>query len=209
MLNETSVSIRLYNAFLQLDNKDPVVVNTAYKELYSYIHRAVYRYCDKYYKTTSPLIVEEIVLESFMLVKTKLDQLKNPSAFAGFITGKIMHAAKTIYRKFDLAKVMNESDEKLSLAMELQYSNPNEAPAIYTEINEEIDIIQEAINRLPDRRMRDIIHLRYTEGMKYEKISKILKISENNAKVLSSRAIKNLREDKTLAGYFRNNYLSN
>jgi len=127
-------------------------------------------------------IAEDAAQQAFAKAARKLPQLKNKNKFAGWLAVICRNAAKDmaratekLYTAEDLSKIAAESHE----------GNTTEA-------------VKEALSEL-SASDREVIFLRYYDGMSYEKISAVLGVSEQ---AINGRL---RRAKKKIAGYLRHN----
>jgi RNA polymerase sigma-70 factor (ECF subfamily) len=127
-------------------------------------------------------IAEDAAQQAFASAVRKLPQLKNKNKFAGWLAVICRNAAR------DMVRTREEhypSEDFLAIAAESQDDDSVEA-------------IREAIAKLPAS-AREVIFLRYYDGLSYEQISAVLGISEQaiNGKLR--------RAKKKMADYLQRN----
>ncbi len=106
-------------------------------------------------------LAEDAAQQAFAKAVRKLPQLKNKSKFAAWLAAICRNAAR------DMAR----STETLHTADDLSMT------AAKSHENDITDAVKEAINKL-SATAREVIFLRYYDGMTYEQISIVLGISE-------------------------------
>ena len=127
-------------------------------------------------------LVEDAIQESFILVYRKLKQLKEPEAFAGWLSRLVLH---TSYR---LASKNPKQDQM-----------PSEISAKDSEKDQVLDslVLRQALSRLPQKD-RDILILRELLGLSYEEVAFALKISLGTVRSRLHSARKKLAQRLTL-----------
>lgn len=106
-------------------------------------------------------IAEDAAQQTFAKAVRKLPQLKNKNKFAGWLTVICRNAAK------DMARATEKFCAADDLSMIAAESKNDDA----------IEAVRKAITDLPAS-ARELIFLRFYDGMSYEKISAVLGISE-------------------------------
>jgi RNA polymerase sigma-70 factor (ECF subfamily) len=125
-------------------------------------------------------LAEDAAQQAFAKAARKLPQLKKRSKFAGWLAVICRNAARDMARNTEA----HHSTEDLSMiAAESHQDGTTEA-------------VKEAINRL-SASAREVIFLRYYDGMTYEQISAVLGISEQ---AINGRL---RRAKKKMANYLR------
>jgi RNA polymerase sigma-70 factor (ECF subfamily) len=125
---------------------------------------------------------EDAAQQAFAKAAVKLPQLKKENLFANWLAVICRNVAKDIARK----KENFHSTDDLSIS------------AAKSSDDETADIVRQAIKKL-SAPARELIFLRYYDGMSYDQISKVLGISEQ---AINGRL---RRAKKKLAGYLRLN----
>jgi RNA polymerase sigma-70 factor (ECF subfamily) len=124
---------------------------------------------------------EEIMLNGFFKVFTKLESFQHEGSFEGWVRRIMIRECLNSLRKKDPFKWSTTLDEKLS-----------------DEINEEsedlsLDKIQECIDRLPDG-YKSVFVMFAIDGLKHREIAMMLEISENTSKTQFRKARLMLQE---------------
>lgn len=127
-------------------------------------------------------LAEDAAQQAFAKAAVKLPQLKKENRFAGWLAVICRNIAKDIARR----------TENLQSADELSI------PATEPRDDETTEIVRQAISTLPASE-RELIFLRFYDGMSYEQISAVLGISEQ---AINGRL---RRVKKKLAGYLGRN----
>jgi len=116
--------------------------------------------------------------------RNRLDGLRNPEAFVMTVTKNMcLDKMKTYGYK-------NRSDADIQ-TMSLKSGFPG--PAQTTELSDSINIMNKAMEQLPEKQ-RIVIHLRDVEQYSFEEISEMIGIKKATLRVILSRARKNVRE---------------
>ena len=106
-------------------------------------------------------LAEDAAQSCFAKAAVKLPQLKSHEKFAGWLATICRNAAKDIYQRehgryktSDLAKIEVKSEK-----------------------DDTLEVVKDALAKLSDS-AREVVYLRYYDGLSYEQISKVLGISE-------------------------------
>jgi RNA polymerase sigma-70 factor (ECF subfamily) len=125
-------------------------------------------------------LAEDAAQEALAKAAFQLPQLKRKSKFAGWLAAICRNAARDIFRRTDRRQSVSEHS-----------AVPNRSDRDKT-----AEVVREAIGRLP-MSTRELVFLRYYDGLSYEQISKVLGISEQ---AINGRL---RRAKKKMAGYLR------
>ncbi len=106
-------------------------------------------------------LAEDAAQMALAKAAVKLPQLKDEKKFGGWLATICRNAAKDIARRENNRRTTNELSR---VAIKSKRDNPCE-------------IVREALNKL-SASAREVIYLRYYDGLSYEKISSVLGISE-------------------------------
>lgn len=126
--------------------------------------------CRRYYPTMVAIahsilgdrhLAEDAAQQAFAAAATKLPELRHTDRFAGWLGVICRNAANDIGRK---QQVVYNADELSRLPA--RQDDPNET-----------EMVKVAVAHL-DSDAREVIYLRYYDGLTYERISKVLGISE-------------------------------
>jgi RNA polymerase sigma-70 factor (ECF subfamily) len=127
-------------------------------------------------------LAEDAAQQAFAKAAIKLPQLKKESRFAGWlavicrnVSKDIVRRAENLHSTYDLSTVAGKSSNY-----------------------ETIEVVRQAIGRL-SASARELVFLRFYDGMSYEQISAVLGISEQ---AINGRL---RRAKKKMAGYLRRN----
>ena len=125
-------------------------------------------------------LAEDLVQEAFVRVAAKLDTIREPDAFAAYLTRAVANLAKSHFRHQQVVARHERSIDVRSLVVE-----PAEVVAS--------DALLVALRRLP-MRQRAAVVLRYYNDASHDDIARILDIPLGTVKSLLSRALVKLRE---------------
>lgn len=127
-------------------------------------------------------LAEDAAQETFAKAALKLPQLRQTNKFAGWLATICRNQARNMARRTSLLRV---EDEVSSTAPKSQKDDSN-------------DIVKQALNKLSIP-ARELVYLRYYDGLSYEQISKVLGISEQ---AINGRL---RRAKRKMADYLRRN----
>ncbi len=127
-------------------------------------------------------LAEDAAQQAFAKAAVRLPQLKKESRFAGWLAVICRNVAKDMARRTDNL----HSTDDLSIA------------AAKSSNDETAEVVREAINKL-SASARELVFLRFYDGMSYEQISAVLGISEQ---AINGRL---RRAKKKMAGYLGRN----
>ncbi len=150
------------------------------EELYKLFSAAMYGLCLRYASNEDD--AKDILQDGFVKVFQKIDQVKNPAAFPGWIRRVIINTALEKYRSQVLLQRIDESQ----LAMKEEVSG-----GVLDQLNAEalVNLIKELS---PKYRM--VFNLYAIEGYSHKEIGEMLEISEGTSKSNLSRARMILQE---------------
>ena len=126
-------------------------------------------------------LAEDAAQKTFAIAAVKLTQLKHKGKFAGWLAAVCRNTAKDMIRN---KRIFSGSDNLSAAAAEMENTD-------------ETIVVREALSQLSDS-AREVIYLRFYDGLSYEQISGILGISEQAVNGRLRRA------KKQLAEYLRN-----
>jgi RNA polymerase sigma-70 factor (ECF subfamily) len=127
-------------------------------------------------------LAEDAAQQAFARAAVKLPQLKNANRFAAWLAAICRNVAKDMVR----TESKLHGDENLSMI------------AAQPQADDAAEIVRQAINRL-SASSKEVIFLRYYDGMSYEQISTVLGITEQ---AINGRL---RRAKRKLADYLRRN----
>jgi len=178
-------TITLYEACLQ--DKDPPRRERAYRELFRYLYRAAYN--------RWPELAEDATQRALLLVYEQIERCRHPGAFLAFALWKLKHAFQQEQQARDNDphpdEVLRSNTERKRATVQLRLSR-----------KERLEVLVEAIRRLPDERKQKTIVLKYFAGLSDEEISVRLGTTVGNVRVLRHRGVARLQKDEKLKEYF-------
>jgi RNA polymerase sigma-70 factor (ECF subfamily) len=127
-------------------------------------------------------LAEDAAQQAFAKAVRKLPQLRNKSKFAGWLAAICRNVALDLLPS---EKTLHDTDDLSTIAAKSHESGATEA-------------VREALNKL-SAPAREVIFLRFYDGMSYEQISTVLGISEQ---AINGRI---RRAKKKMANYLRRN----
>jgi RNA polymerase sigma factor (sigma-70 family) len=173
-------ALALYEACRQTTNPDRR--KRAYADLARYLYRAAY--------SRWPDIAEEVAHRALILIYEKLDACKVPGAFLTFTLWQARRAAQEIVRlRQKEVSLEGIAESGVDLAL------PSAEPPRFDQ--DCLRLLLDAMRRLPERE-RQVIVLKYVEGVSDEVISQRTGLSVGNIRVLRTRGIGRLRLDQRL-----------
>lgn len=154
--------------------------NVLYKEQILPVRDRLFRYAYSILKEMEAAqdVVQECLLKMWNK-RESLKEVKNPEAWAF-----------RIVRNNCLDVIRANRFTTLEGSEEMVHQSSTHEDAIF---RDQYKWFQEAVSTLPDKQ-RDAFHLREVEGMRYQEISDILKISVNEVKVNLHRARTKVRK---------------
>ena len=150
------------------------------EQLYRQFSGAMYGLCLQY--TSDEDDAKDILQDGFVKVFKKIDQVKEPKAFPGWIRRVIINTALEKYRSQVLVQRMDESQQSFKEEV---------SGDVLDQLNAEVlvELIQELT---PKYRM--VFNLYAIEGYSHKEIGEMLEISEGTSKSNLSRARAILQE---------------
>lgn len=179
-------NVALFDACRQTE--DQKRCEQAYTELFRYLYRAAYN--------RWPDLAEDVTQQALLLIHQHIARCTNPAAFRSFALFQLLRAYKELVRR---------RHDGLPLDDLAQSAADDGREALDTQLldNEQVQVLMEAIERLPDRRQRDVVLLKYFEGLSDAEIHERLNITVGHIRVLRNRALNLLRSDTLLRAYYR------
>jgi RNA polymerase sigma-70 factor (ECF subfamily) len=153
----------------------------------------VRRYQDRIYNTTLRLLGDpddaaEVAQEAFLRAYENIGGFKGKSAFSTWLYRIAINCAFSRRRKRQVAKEVTLKDSVSAPG------NPHfSAPSSPLEKRERNRLVQEALAALPAN-LRAVVVLRDLEGLNYEAVGRVLKVSQGTVKSRLHRARTILRE---------------
>ena len=150
----------------RIQNGDQLALNALCKEWYPRVYRYALRF------TGEVEAAKEVSQLTFVSVVKSIDQLKEPSAYIGWLFKITANHCRSLYRN----KRHHESDDDLKVTLFTE-SNPHRKMVR----RQEIQAVKDALMRIP-KDQREVIILKEYEGMKFREIAAILELSESTVK---------------------------
>jgi RNA polymerase sigma-70 factor (ECF subfamily) len=135
-------------------------------------------------------LAEDAAQQTFAKAAVKLPQLKKKSRFAGWLAAICRNFARDMAQSTKLL----QSDDITTKTTAAELHNDNE-----------VEVVKEALGKL-SASAREVIFLRYYDGMSYEQISAVLGISEQAINGRLRRAKRKLAHYLRRCGLDRCNY---
>ena len=151
--------------------------------LYERYHQRIYRYL--YYRTSDPQTAEDLTAEVFLkMVQALPDYRALNASFQAWLFQIARNLAIDYYRR-------NHNHQPVELPEHLAVTNEDLDHAVENHLTSET--ISQALALLNDEQ-RDVLLLRFIEGMPIADVAQALHTSENAVKGLQHRALITLRE---------------
>jgi RNA polymerase sigma factor (sigma-70 family) len=181
---EHQYTIVLYEACKQED--DHARRERAYRELFHYLFRAAYN--------RWPDLAEDVTQRALVLVCEQIERCDHPGTFLAFALWKLRHALQLELK----ARGSNTPDVRIDPSF------LDQVPAALSPHldQESLQVLSEAIHRIPDARQREAVLLKFFGGLSDEEISERLGVSQGYLRVLRHRGLEQLRKDGKLGDYF-------
>ena len=173
----------IYNACRQA--KDLDLRERGYYELFLYLYRVAHK--------RWPELAENAAQAALQLVYEQIDNCQNPDAFLSFAFYKLKQALKDEWRAIEKEKKLIGAYHERSTSFQL-----------HQELQERLQILVQAIERIPDKRQQKAIFLKFFDELSDDAIANQLQIKISNVRVLRHRGLKQLRADEKLRDYFKN-----
>jgi len=182
---EHQYTIVLYEACKQKD--DHARRERAYRELFHYLFRAAYN--------RWPDLAEDVTQRALVLVCEQVERCDHPGTFLAFALWKLRHALQ-----LEL-KARGSNVPRVKIDPDFLEQVPAALPR-HLDYQESLQILSEAIHRIPDARQREAVLLKFFGGLSDEDISEYLGVSQGYVRVLRHRGLEHLRSDCKLGDYF-------
>jgi RNA polymerase sigma-70 factor, ECF subfamily len=160
---------------------------TAFEELMRRYRRAIYAYAVR--SVGSRQDAEEITQDTFVKVFRAAHRFNSHYSFTTWLYTIASNTCKNKLRSRSRHKAMSLDNEKSPFDPTTEEPGPLEAYRRKIEIEE----VRAAINDLPTR-YKQVLHLRYVEGMSYNEIATTLSLSLGNVEARIFRGKKKIRE---------------
>ncbi|GAB5399123.1 MAG: RNA polymerase sigma factor [Aureisphaera sp.] len=175
--------VSLHKNYVRLIGKAKKGNRKAQHELFELFAPKMMSVCRQYLKKDE--LAEEVMLNGFLKVFTRLDSFKNEGSFEGWVR-RIM---------------VNESISQLRRKSKLDFNDNSTVEnsmdhVAYIETELEVEDIQRMIDSLPEG-YKTVFVLYAVEGYKHSEIAELLQISENTSKTQLFKARKMLQKAVT------------
>ena len=139
-------------------------------------------------------IAEEITQDIFLRVYEKLQTLKNPNTFAGWL---YVIAARQCFAWFEKKRIPMESLDAMPSAEleELAYTQHRAEQQREFVSERQREVVERLLQKLPESE-RTVVTLHYLDSMTCEDVSEFLGVSPNTVKSRLHRARKRLKKDE-------------
>ena len=163
----------------------------AQQALYDKYAPLFYSICLRYVK--QPMEAEDVMIESFYKIFSKISQFKDQGSFEGWM--------KRIVINESLMRIRKKNNLNLHIELEKAYGVKEEAIALdQLQYEELLSLLEE----LPQG-YRTIFNLYVIEGYKHREIAELLEISINTSKsqlILAKKRLRELYKKKHNGGFF-------
>ena len=163
----------------------------AQQALYDKYAPLFYSICLRYVK--QPMEAEDVMIESFYKIFSKISQFKDQGSFEGWM--------KRIVINESLMRIRKKNNLNLHIELEKAYGVKEEAIALDQLQYEELLSLLEGL----PQGYRTIFNLYVIEGYKHREIAELLKISINTSKsqlILAKKRLRELYKKKHNGGFF-------
>jgi RNA polymerase sigma-70 factor (ECF subfamily) len=164
-----------------LDNKDMLETPENFEDAYKAHSGSIYKFL--FWRTKDKQVSEDLTSITFQKAWARRASFKGGSAQAWFYR----IARNTLFDYWRKSKEISSSE----LPEELVDEHQSTSEIMDKEL--EIEAMEKALARLPNN-MREIVRLRFIEGMSSKDVADKLNISDSNVRVMQYRALKKLRE---------------
>lgn len=169
-----------------------------FEELYKRYKNMIYSYVRKFLYRTPADIAGEIMHEIFIKVYLELKSLKNPKAFklwlykvARSICLKYIRSQKAVEFSLDSEQFPLPDNLAVDLRVDLEKEYIN---------NELRNLVYKEINKL-DKKIREVIILKFFDNLTYEEISKITKMPDRTIRFKLKRIFESISKKLEREGY--------
>lgn len=164
-----------------MDNRDQKNKKEEFERLFREYSDVVYRLC--LYKTSKEDVAHDLTQETFLRLWKSMSSNRDIAKLKQYIYQIARNLIIDHYK----------SDQTISLDELREGGFDPKTEESSPETISEVVILKEAIESL-DQEFRDVVYMRFVEGMKVKEIAKILDISENLVSVRINRGKKKLEE---------------
>lgn len=181
MVDYTSNEERLWKSFLNGDLK-------AWEQIFKLFYKDLYGYGIKL--SARPELTKDCIHELFVVLWDRRAHLDEVGSVKAYLLASLRRSLLKKIRK--KRKHYVDWDAKVHTTAEIQFS-PEEV-IIRDEINaDKRHALYKALDSLPDRQ-KEVLYLKYFNGMSYEEIEEILAINYQSIRNHVYRAVKRLRK---------------
>ncbi|MBR6451456.1 MAG: RNA polymerase sigma factor [Lachnospiraceae bacterium] len=146
----------------------------AFAELYALTYKHVYNYAGHYLRDT--FLAQDAVQETYISALKNIKNIKDPSLFVAWLNQICFHVC------YDISKRNDKGGEANSELLDLLHDElTDHNPEAWTEAGDDVDLVKQAVARLPFQE-REVIVMRYYNEMKLEDIADALQISRSSVK---------------------------
>ncbi|MEG1522204.1 MAG: RNA polymerase sigma-70 factor [Bacteroidales bacterium] len=171
-------------------DKSPLILPDHFEEIYLKYYAGMCRFAEEYIGSQEE--AKNLTQDIFMILWSKKDDLIIQNCVSTYLYSLLQN------RCLDFLKHQRVV-QKYNMEMEIKIEALQEINLDFTSDQELEQLIENAINRLPER-CRQIFLLSRVENKKYREISQLLNISENTVETQMKIALKKLRAE--LKEYF-------
>jgi RNA polymerase sigma factor (sigma-70 family) len=158
----------------------------AYTSLYNDYYSLLNNYGYKFTRNNN--LIEDAIHDLFVRLWTTRSNLGNPVSVKNYLLKSLRN---TLLRKIKTEnKYTGIDSEDYPFGFEVSYNNQ---PGLVIEEKEFREKVKAVINTLPPRQ-KEIIYLRFYEGLSYDEIADIMSISVNSTYKLLYKALENLQQ---------------
>jgi RNA polymerase sigma factor (sigma-70 family) len=158
----------------------------AYTSLYNDYYNLLNNYGYKFTRNSN--LIEDAIHDLFVRLWTTRSNLGNPASIKNYLYKSLRN---TLIRKIKAEEKYTGIDtEEYPFGFEVTYINQAGLAIEEKEFREKVKAV---INTLPPRQ-KEIIYLRFYEGLPYDEIADIMSISINSAYKLLYKALENLQQ---------------
>lgn len=151
----------------------------AQREVYKHLSPKLYRICKRYLKKEEE--VEEVLADSFVIIFTKIGQLKEFGAFEAWA------------RKITVNECLHQLKRNVNFNLYLEDTSFLLQPESLPETNLEEDDLLNLLNYIPDG-CKTVFNLFVIEGYSHKEIAAMLNVSEGTSKSQLNAAKTKLKE---------------
>lgn len=158
----------------------------AYTSLYNDYYGALNNYGYKFTRNSN--LIEDAIHDLFVRLWTTRTNLGEPASIKNYLYKSLRN---TLIRKIKNEEKYTGIDaDEYPLGFEVSYNNQADLAIEEKEFREKVKAV---INTLPPRQ-KEIIYLRFYEGLSYDEIADIMSIGINSAYKMLYKALENLQQ---------------